>query len=93
MSKPFNALGDQNQNLSRQGNNLNRNSLDESRRIENPLNGIMDQAMNPANNNNLNFITWQNQTNSSNNSNNNNLNAPIRNNPINPIRNMNQGQN
>ena len=93
MSKPFNALGAQNQNLSRQGNNLNRNSLDESRRIENPLNDIMDQAMNPANNNNLNFITWQNQTNPSNNSNNNNLNAPIRNNPINPIRNMNQGQN
>ena len=93
MSKPFNALGAQNQNLSRQGNNLNINSLDESRRIENPLNDIMDQAMNPANNNNFNFITWQNQTSSSNNSYNSNLNVPIRNNPINPNRNMNQGQN
>ena len=94
MSKPFNTLGVQNQNLSARENNLNINSLDASTRIQNPLNNIMQEEMNPANNNNnLNFITWQNQINSSNNSNNNNLNALIWNNPINPIRIMNQGQN
>ena len=93
MSKIFNTLGVQNQNLSARENNLNINSLDASTRIQNPLNNIMQEEMNPANNNNLNFITWQNQINSSNNSNNNNLNALIWNNPINPIRIMNQGQN